>query len=214
MLVLLIIILFWLIVFIGVGVVLAYILPVLKNARAYILAVAVYLIIYITVVILEIQIGLMIPFIVSVTLFINLSRYISQNIKKSIPIRLLAILTVFGGALLMIVYMGFFGRNYNYPDEEQFRVMAQEGYNNLSGQNPILKLFTTDYHAKIYLVEDHCSVPKNGKNPNRDYIIVTYQKTFGLTQTIRYHDCGYGKFWSSSPKPEWELSKDKLVAES
>lgn len=29
-----------------------------------------------------------------------------------------------------------------------------------------------------------------------------------------HHDCGYGKFWSSLPKPEWELSKDKLVAES
>ena len=147
-------------------------------------------------------------------LLINLSRFLSQKVEKDIPIRFMAVLAVFGGSLLMIVYMWFFGRNYSYPAEEKFRVMAEEGYNNLSVQNPILKLFATHYHAKVYLVEDHCSVPQNGKNHNRGYVIATYQKAFGLTQIITYHDCGYGKFWYTRPKPEWGLSKDKLVAES
>jgi len=214
MLVLLVIIVFWLIVFIGAGVVLGFVVPVFKNTRVYLWAVAIYLIIYLILVILEIQIGLMIPFIVAVALFINLSRFLSQNVEKKNPIRVLALLTVLGSSVLMILYMGFFGRSYSYPAEEKYRVMAEEGYSNLSVQNPILKLFTTHYHAKVYLVEDHCPIPKNGKNPNRDYVIATYQKAFGLTQKIMYHDCGYGKFWHSWPKPEWELSKDKLVAES
>ena len=214
MLVLLVIILFWLIALIGVGVVLGYVLPVQKSTRAYIWAVAIYLIIYLIVVILEVPIGLMLPFIVAVALFINLSRFMSQKIEKEIPIRFLAILTVFGGALLLIFYMGLFGSNYSYPTEEKYRKMADEGYRNLASQNPIIKLFTTHYYAKVYLVEDHCPVPDTGRNPNRDYVIATYEKAFGITQRVMYHDCGYGKFWSSSPKPEWELSKDKLVAKS
>ena len=214
MLVILVVILCWLVALMGVGIVLGYILPVLKSIRAYTWAIAIYLILYLIIVILEIQTGLMIPFIVAVALFINLSRFMSQNIKKDIPIRFLAIPTVFGGALLLIFYMGLFGSNYTYPTEEKYRKMADEGYRNLASQNPIIKLFTTHYHAKVYLVEDHCSVPQNGKNYNRDYVIATYQKAFGLTQIITYHDCGYGKFWHTRLKPEWGLSKDKLVAES
>ena len=110
--------------------------------------------------------------------------------------------------------MGLFGSNYNYPIEEKYRNMAGEGYSNLASQNPILKLFKTHYHAKVYLVEDHCPVPNSIPNPNRDYVIATYEKAFGMTQRVMYHDCGYGKFWHSRPKPEWGLSKDKLVAES
>jgi len=214
MLVPLMIILFWLVVLIGVGVVLGYVLPVFKNTQIYIWAIAIYLIIYLIVVILEIPIGLMLPFIVAVALLINLSRFLSQNIKKDIPIRFLAVPTVFGGALFLIIYMGLFGSNYSYPTEEKYRNMAGEGYSNLASQNPIIKLFTTHYHAKVYLVEDHCPVPKSIPNPNRDYVVATYEKAFGITQRVMYHDCGYGKYWHSWPKPEWGLSKDKLVAES
>jgi len=134
----LVIILFWLIALIGVGVLLGYVLPVFKNTRAYIWALSLYLIIYLIVVILEIQIGLMIPFVFFVALFINMSRFMSHKKEKGIPIRFLAVLTVFGGSLLMIVYMWFFGRNYSYPAEEKFRIMAKEGYSNLSVQNSIL----------------------------------------------------------------------------
>ena len=92
--------------------------------------------------------------------------------------------------------------------------MAQEGYNNLSVRNPILKIFTTDHHAKIYYVKDHCPVPDKGKNSNRDYVIATYEKTFGLTNRIVYHTCGYGKFWHTRTDPQWEISKEKLIAKS
>ncbi len=125
----------------------------------------------------------------------------------------LAPFTVFGGSLLMIIYMGLFGHNVRYPEGENYKKMSIEGYRNLGSRNPIQKLFTTHYHAKIYHVKDHCPIPDDGRNPNRDYVIATYEKAFGLTHSIVYHNCGYGKFWGD-PQPEWELSKSKLVAKS
>lgn len=198
---------------IGVGVLLGYLFPVLQAKHAYKWIIGVYLILYMAVVVFEIQIGLMIPFILAVAVFINFSRYLSGQIKMDMPIRSIAVLLVFGGTFLAMTYMLLFGRNYNYPSEDKYKNMAEEGYANLTVQHPMQKLLTTHYHSKIYKVEDHCPIADDGKNPNRDYIIATYQEAFGLTHTVVYHNCGYGKFWGG-PDSKWELSKDKIVAES
>ena len=66
MLVPLVIILSWLVALMGMGVLLGYVLPVLKNTRAYICAAAIYLTLYLIAAIFENPIGLMLPFIVAV----------------------------------------------------------------------------------------------------------------------------------------------------
>ena len=207
------IILSWCLILILIGTVIGYILPVFKRAKTYVGIILAYAAFYALLVYLEIPIGLMIPFILGVALIINISRFLKCRLDPDAPIRFITIASILGGTVVVIFCMGLFGQNYNYPEGENYQKMAKEGYSNLARRNPIAKLFTTHYHAKIYYVKNHCPIADDGRNPNRDYVIATYEKAFGITNRIVYHNCGYGKFWGGA-QPEWELSKDKLVAKS
>ena len=207
------IILSWCLILVLIGTLIGYVLPVFKSAKTYIGIILAYAGLYLLVVFLEIPIGLMLPYILGVALLVNISRFIKRRVGPDVPIRFITFTSIFGGTMVVIFCMGLFGGNFHYPEGDNYRRMAKEGYKNLAGRNPILHLFTTHYHAKIYHVKDHCAIADDGRNPNRDYLIATYEKSFGITIRIVYHNCGYGKFWSVV-KPEWELSKDKLVAKS
>jgi len=108
--------------------------------------------------------------------------------------------------------MGLYGGKYAYPEDERELQMVKESYSNLSVyRHPLEHLLTTHYHYKIYHLKGHCVLDPD-RYPNRDYVIATYEKSFGLVVGKSYHDCGFGKFWYSRPEKSWGLSKDKLVS--
>ena len=213
MIVLILLISFWSLVLILIGTLIGYLVPVFKSPKTYIGIILAYAALYVLVVVLEVPIGLMIPFTLSVALLVNISRFLKGHVKPNVPIRFITMAGIIGGTIVVIFCMGLFGGSYNYPEGDNYAKMAEEGYSNLAVRNPILKLFATHYHTKIYYVKDHCPIADDSRNPNRDYVIATYEKAFGITIRIVYHNCGYGKFWGG-PELEWELSKDKLVAKS
>ena len=207
------IILSWCLILILLGTLIGYVMPVFKSRIIYAWIIFAYAVVYALIVFLELPIGLAIPYVLGVAVLVNISRFLKGRVKSDVPIRVITFASIFGSTIVLIICMGLFGGNYHYPEGDNYAKMAKEGYSNLAVRNPILKLFATHYHAKIYYVKDHCPIADDGRNPNRDYVIATYEKAFGITKRIVYHNCGYGKFWGGA-QPEWELSKDKLVAKS
>ena len=212
MLVFLFAILVFLLIVTACSVVLGYIIPISRAKRAYVWIPLICFFLYGLLVILEIPIGLLIPFICAIAVFINISRYVSERFAAPERVRAIAIGLAFIIPFSILFNMGLYGGKYAYPEDERERGMVKEAYSNLSSRHPLQKLLTTHYHYKIYYVKDHCPIAKTGKNPNRDYVIATYEKSFGLVVGKMYHDCGFGKFWHSRPEKSWSLSKDKLVS--
>ena len=204
--------LFFLCIIIFCGVILGYKLPILRSKRACIWVIVLFLILYGSVALFEIQLGLMLPFMATIAVFINLSRSLSERFAALERVRAIFISLAFIIPIVILFYMGLNGGKYAYPEDEREREMVKEAYSNLSSRHPLQKLLATHYHYKIYYVKDHCPIAKTGKNPNHDYVIATYKKSFGLVVGKMYHDCGFGQLWHSRPKKSWELSKNKLVS--
>ena len=101
------------------SVVLGYMLPISRAKRAYVWIPLICFFLYGLLVILEIPIGLLIPFIFAIAVFINISRYVSERFTVPERVRAIAIGLAFIIPFSILLNMGLYGGKYAYPEDER-----------------------------------------------------------------------------------------------